>query len=132
MGRHLLACVAAIAVATGSFVGVLAQARNPPPPATPTVITANASIRGRVVDRTGLPVRSAQVHARAVDRNDIRVMTTDANGQYELRDLTSGGWTLRAAKAGFVSQSPSQASPLDEAGPPHPQPRRAPDRRRRR
>src|SRR5687767_4007116 len=117
MGGLSFAFVAGIAIVTAASVGVLAQGGGPPRSATQTVITANASIRGRVVDRAGLPVRSAQVHARAVDRNDIRVTTTDANGQYELRDLTSGGWTLRAAKAGFVSQSPSQASALDQDAP---------------
>ena len=117
MGGPSFAFVAAIAIVTAASVGVLAQGGSPPGSATQTVITANASIRGRVVDRTGLPVRSAQVHARAVERNDIRVTTTDANGQYELRDLTSGGWTLRAAKAGFVSQSPTQASALDQDAP---------------
>jgi len=88
-----------------------------PPVAGQTVVTATASIRGRVVDTSGIPVRSAEVRLNSTDGRDHRVTTTDPGGQYEIRDLTPGQWNLRASKPGYVSQSPSQSAPLDQARP---------------
>jgi hypothetical protein len=89
------------------------------PPATvgQKVVTATASVRGRVVDSNGVPVRSAEVRLNATDGRDHRVTTTDVSGQYEIRDVTPGQWNLRASKPGFVSQSSSQTSPLDQDRP---------------
>ena len=89
----------------------------PPPPTGQKVVTATASVRGRVVDSNGVPVRSAEVRLNNTDGRDHRVATTDVSGQYEIRDVTPGQWTLRASKAGFVSQSPAQTSPLDQERP---------------
>jgi hypothetical protein len=41
----------------------------------------------------------------------------DGNGQYEIRDLASGEWTLKASKPGFVSQSGGPSSPTSEERP---------------
>ena len=89
----------------------------PPQPGTQKVVTATASVRGRVVDTNGVPVRSAEVRLNATDGRDNRVTTSDVGGQFEIRDLTPGQWNLRASKPGFVTQSASQMSPLDQDRP---------------
>jgi hypothetical protein len=76
-----------------------------PPP--PRIITATAVLRGRVTENGGRPIRSAEVRLTSNDGRDSRIATTDASGQYEIRDLTPGAWNLRASKPGFVSHTPN-------------------------
>ena len=98
--------------------GQTTASRPPAPPATgQTVVTATASVRGRVVDTGGIPIRSAEVRLNSTDGRDHRVTVTDAIGQYEIRDLTPGQWNLKASKAGYVSQSSSQSAPFDQTRP---------------
>src|SRR4051812_21409805 len=55
-------------------------------------VVGTATIRGRVVaSDTGAPVRRAQVRAQGVGAP--RLTSTDANGNFELRDLPAGRWT---------------------------------------
>lgn len=117
MRRRRLACGAWLLAAV---IPITAAAQTPPAtpaPGTQTVVTATATVRGRVVDNNGVPVRSAEVRLNAADGRDNRVTTTDVGGQFEIRDLTPGRWNLRASKPGFVTQSASQASPLDQDRP---------------
>ena len=77
-----------------------------------------AVIRGRVVTAdTGTPVRRAQVRAVAANSRDNRLVTTDEQGNFELRDLPGGRWAVTASKAGFVTMSFGQRRPF-EAGRP--------------
>jgi hypothetical protein len=79
--------------------------------------TGTAAIRGRVtaVD-TGAPVRRAQVRAQASGRG-ARLVTTDADGRFDLRDLPAGRWLLAASKGGFIQQQHGQRHPFDTAQP---------------
>ncbi len=76
----------------------------------PRIITATASVRGRVVDNTGAPIRSAEVRLRSEDGHDNRVATSDTGGQFEIRDLTPGKWSLVASKPGFFAPPPARAN----------------------
>ena len=77
-----------------------------------------AVIRGRVLTAdTGTPVRRAQVRAVAAGRRGNRLVTTDEQGRFELRDLPAGRWNITASKAGFVTMSFGQRRPF-EAGRP--------------
>ena len=79
---------------------------------------ATAVIRGRVLTAdTGTPVRRAQVRAVAAGRRGNRLVTTDEQGVFELRDLPGGRWNITASKAGFVTMSFGQRRPF-EAGRP--------------
>ena len=81
---------------------------------TPTTITATGVIRGRVLAAaTGAPIRGAQVRLRDPGGRDFRLTTTDDQGQFDVRDLTPGEWTVIASKAGFVSQQAGQTSPFE-------------------
>ncbi|MBF8299976.1 MAG: hypothetical protein HW394_346 [Acidobacteria bacterium] len=77
-----------------------------------------AVIRGRILTAdTGTPVRRAQVRAASTDNRDTRLVTTDAQGNFEFRDLPAGRWDVTASKAGFVTMRFGQRRPF-EAGRP--------------
>lgn len=78
-----------------------------------------AVIRGRIVAAdTSTPIRRAQVRATtAGGGRGARLVTTDSEGRFELRDLPAGRWELSAAKAGFVTLRYGQRRPF-EAGRP--------------
>jgi hypothetical protein len=79
--------------------------------------TGTAAIRGRVTAAdTGAPVRRAQVRAQAAG-NGARLVTTDAEGRFDLRDLPAGRWLLSASKGGFIQQQHGQRHPFDTAQP---------------
>ena len=81
--------------------------------------TGTAVIRGRIVAAdTSTPIRRAQVRATtAGGGRGARLVTTDSEGRFELRDLPAGRWELSAAKAGFVTLRYGQRRPF-EAGRP--------------
>ena len=117
--RNVLSLAAVLLAATlGAERHLGAQARRggpPGPPRTgPTTITATAVISGRVVAVTGGPVRGAEVRVRDANGRDNRLITTDGAGRFEVRDLTPGQWTVRASKAGYITQSFGQRHPLEQ------------------
>ncbi len=77
-----------------------------------------AVIRGTVLTAdTGMPVRRAQVRAVAANSRDRRLVATDEQGAFELRDLSGGRWDVTASKAGFVTMSFGQRRPFEEGRP---------------
>jgi protocatechuate 3,4-dioxygenase beta subunit len=81
--------------------------------------TGTAVIRGRIVAAdTSTPIRRAQVRATtAGGGRGARLVSTDSEGRFELRELPAGRWELSAAKAGFVTLRYGQRRPF-EAGRP--------------
>jgi len=79
-------------------------------------VPGTATIRGRVVAAdNGAPVRRAQVRAQGV--GPPRLASTDANGNFELRDMPAGRWTLTASKAGFVTRRLGQTHSFESVPP---------------
>src|SRR5712691_1290318 len=63
-----------------------------------------AVIRGRVVSSdNGMPVRRAQVRAQSGELRANRLVSTDAQGRFEFKDLPAGRWNLTASKAGYMT-----------------------------
>src|SRR5262245_7422500 len=63
-----------------------------------------AVIRGRVVSAdNGTPIRRAQVRAQSGELRANRLVSTDAQGRFEFKDLPAGRWNLTASKAGFMT-----------------------------
>jgi hypothetical protein len=63
-----------------------------------------AIIRGRVVAAdSGTPVRRAQVRAQSGELRANRLVSTDAQGRFEFKDLPAGRWNLTASKAGYMT-----------------------------
>lgn len=76
-----------------------------------------AAIHGRVTAAdTGGAVRRAQVRAQGAGRG-ARLVTTDAEGRFDLRDLPAGRWLLTASKGGFIQQQFGQRHPFDSPQP---------------
>jgi hypothetical protein len=77
-----------------------------------------AIVRGRVqTAETGAPIRRAQIRAVSSGSRDTRLVTTDVEGRFELRDLPAGRWELTASKGGYVAMRYGQRRPF-EAGRP--------------
>ena len=77
-----------------------------------------AVVRGRVqTSDTGAPIRRAQVRAVSAGGRETRLVTSDAEGRFELRDLPAGRWEFTASKGGFVTMRYGQRRPF-EAGRP--------------
>src|SRR5207244_9559448 len=77
-----------------------------------------AIIRGRVVSSdNGTPVRRAQVRAQSGELRANRLVSTDANGRFEFKDLPAGRWTLTASKAGFMTLRYGQKRPFEAGSP---------------
>jgi hypothetical protein len=107
---------AAVAVQAASTA---AQQRAPGPRAAArpraSVDPLSASIQGRVTAAdTGAPLRRAEVRAMS-ERSVNRLVTTDGNGQFELRDLPAGEYRLTVSKSGFVSLAYGQRQPFEAA-----------------
>ena len=67
-------------------------------------VAGTAIIRGRVLAAdSGTPVRRAQVRAQAGELRANRLVSTDAQGRFELKDLPAGRWNLTASKAGYMT-----------------------------
>ena len=66
--------------------------------------TGTAVISGRVMAAdTRTPVRGAQVRLTSAASRTNRVVSTDADGRYEARNLPAGRWVVSAMKGGFVA-----------------------------
>jgi hypothetical protein len=100
-----------------------AQTRPPRDPGQkPSPAAGTGVIRGRVVSAdNGQPIRRARVAAFMVEsRTEIREnrgTLTDEQGQFELKELTAGRYTLTAMKTGFVALSYGQRRPVETPRP---------------
>lgn len=62
-----------------------------------------AVLSGRVVDSTGKPAPSAQVYAEPHDGTAVVQTEADASGQFLIRSLEAGSYTIHAASHGVES-----------------------------
>jgi hypothetical protein len=105
--------LASAGVTGASGQPAIAPGIGPAKPATGTAI-----IRGTVLAAdTGAPVRRAQVRATANDGRDNRVVLTDDQGRFELKDLLGGRYSLTANRTGFVSLTYGQRRPNERGTP---------------
>lgn len=64
-----------------------------------------ATLRGRVVEPDGTPIRFARVEVVLAPPNDGRGLRTKKDGTFELRGLPGGDFDLRAAAEGHVGRT---------------------------
>jgi hypothetical protein len=77
-----------------------------------------AVIKGQVrSDGTGAPVRRAQVRAMSMEARGGGVTNTDGNGNFEIRDLPAGRYTVTVMKGGFAQAQFGQRRPGDMGTP---------------
>ena len=80
--------------------------------------TGTATIRGRVLAAdNGQALRKAQVRASSPDVRENRLVTTDVDGRYEVKELPAGRYTITAAKGSYVSLSFGQLRPFEPGKP---------------
>lgn len=61
-----------------------------------------AALKGQVRSSDGTPVRRAQVRAMSMEGRGGGVTSTDNNGNFEIKDLPAGRFSVSASKGGFV------------------------------
>jgi hypothetical protein len=76
-----------------------------------------AVLKGQVLAATGSPVRRAQVRAMSMEGRGGGVTSTDGNGNYEIKDLPAGRYSLTATKAGFMQSDYGQRRPGEPGTP---------------
>jgi hypothetical protein len=106
----LVALIAAAAAAAQQL-----PATPPTPRRASLVDPLTASIFGRVTrSDSGAPIRGAEVRL-LIDGRSSRLATTDADGRYELRDLSAGSYRLAVSRTGFVPLQFGQRRPFEAA-----------------
>jgi hypothetical protein len=116
--RHQVIILLVLLGTHAAFVSAQTTAPPRPRPAArprPAVDPLTASIQGRVTAAdTGAPLRRAEVRAMS-DLGVSRLVTTDADGRFELRNLPAGEYQLSASRSGFVSLTYGQRRPFEAA-----------------
>ncbi len=75
-------------------------------------------MRGQVIAAdTGSPIRRAQVRVSSLDARESRVIATDAQGRFEIKELPAGRYTMTASKGGFVTLQYGQRRPSESGTP---------------
>jgi hypothetical protein len=106
--RSLLALVMLAALADGIF----AQASRP---RSQRIDPLTSSISGRVTTAdTGSPVRGAEVRL-SIDGGIRRLVTTNGEGRFEIRNLPAGEYRLTVSKTGFITLEYGQQRPFETA-----------------
>ncbi len=83
-------------------------------PIIPQAEPGTGSIRGRIVALdTGTPVRHVTVRVMGGNVRNGRSALTDAQGQFEIKELPAGRYMLVAMKGGFVTLQYGQRGPTD-------------------
>lgn len=95
-------------LATGWALSAQERPQGRPAPRFASSADATGIIQGRVMSATGAPIRGAEIRARESSGRENRLATTNEHGEFELRDLIPGTWTLSASKSGFISQQYGQ------------------------
>jgi hypothetical protein len=107
VGRLLLL---SLMMMVGLADAVLAQA---PRARSQRVDPFTSSISGRVTTAdTGAPVRGAEVRL-AMDGRFSRLVMTNGEGRFELRNLPAGEYRLTVSKTGFISLEYGQQRPFE-------------------
>lgn len=75
-------------------------------------------LRGVIVAAdNGTPIRRAQVRVVSGEVRESRVMTTDTQGRFEIKELPAGRYTMTVSKAGFVTLQYGQRRPSESGTP---------------
>lgn len=74
-----------------------------------------ASIRGRITTAdTGAPIRGAEVRL-SMDGRFSRLVTTNGEGRYELKNLPAGDYKLNVSRTGFITLEYGQRRPFESS-----------------
>jgi len=74
-------------------------------------------IRGKITNAEGRPLRRVQMRLSGEAVPDGRTASTNGLGQFEIRDLPAGRYSLNANRAGYLAMSFGQARPGEPGRP---------------
>lgn len=91
----------------------VARAQPPPAPApAPDAPKATASIRGKITGAdSGRGLRRAQISINAPELGERRRASTNTRGEFEIRDLPPGRYTITASRSGYLAFEYAQKRP---------------------
>jgi len=104
--------VGVLVLAAGSPIAAQERTQGRPAQRFATSADTTGVIQGRVTSATGAPIRGAEVRARESNGRENRLATSNERGEFEIRDLIPGTWTLAASKSGYISQQYGQKRPF--------------------
>jgi hypothetical protein len=76
-----------------------------------------AAIKGKITNSEGRPLRRVQVRLSGESVPEGRLVSTNGLGQYEIRDLPAGRYSLNASRAGYLGMSYGQTRPGEPGRP---------------
>jgi hypothetical protein len=112
MRPAVLSLTLAAAVIAITPIRVRAQVQRPPSAQAAEAANATASIRGRITAAdSGKGLRRAQVSISGGDLPQRRTAATNTRGEFEIRDLLPGRYTLSASRSGYLAYEYGQLRP---------------------
>ena len=93
-----------------------AQQRTPPRDAT-LEQKGTASIRGKIVNAEGRPLRRVQLRLSGEPIPEGRTTSTNGLGRFEINELPAGRYTLNASRAGYLGMPYGQSRPGEPGRP---------------
>ena len=93
-----------------------AQQRTPPRDAT-LEKKGTASIRGKIVNAEGRPLRRVQVRLSGESIPEGRTTSTNGFGRFEISELPAGRYTLNTSRAGYLGMAFGQSRPGEPGRP---------------
>ncbi len=95
------------------------SAQTPPRDQRPIAKTGAATIRGRVLaGDTGRPLRRVKITVSAPElAGNNRTASTDADGRYEITELSAGQYTVTVTRSGYLTLRYGQRRPLEQGKP---------------
>ena len=77
---------------------------------------STGTLTGRIVRAgDGAPMARVEVRADSTSNPEARMAVTDAQGRFQMPDLTAGLWTLTMSKAGYLRLKSGQRTPQQTA-----------------
>lgn len=115
VGAILLQQPSGGAVAGGQPQAIGAQQRTPPRDNTEKKGTG--TIRGKILNGEGRPLRRVQLRVSGEALSDSRTASTNGLGQFEIGELPAGRYTLNATRAGYLNMTFGQSRPGEPGRP---------------
>src|SRR5262245_36042699 len=90
----------ALTIVLGCVMTVFAQSQ----PDEKSTEPGKGTITGRVVNESGQPLANTQVNINGYGGNEGQVVTTDADGKFQVSDLKPIAYLISAYAPGYVSK----------------------------
>lgn len=110
-------CLVAVLAGTGALQIVPRPSPPPGPRDAAAAMKGTAVISGHVRTFDGRPLRRAQISIRGAAISTARTASTGLEGEYEIRDLPAGRYSIRVSRSGFLPAQYGQRRYGDQVQP---------------